>query len=602
MKTKIITAVFFLLTAIPVLHAQSGWVVQSTGTNDPLQGMYFIDANTGWAVSFYEKLLKTTNGGTNWQTVNLSLGTNEQTVFFIDASTGWIGGLNGKIAKSTNGGITWNLQSTPTGNPIQCFKFINANTGFGAGQLGTVIRTTDGGTSWSNIYSLNNNNFISMDVLNKDTLYVCGSNSVIYTTTNSGTNWMLQNSGGAYFYSIKFVNAQTGFVVGAGTDKKTTNGGTSWTNMDGGLGSGIYSSVFFYNAQTGWAAGSHIKCTINGGANWFTEDSITVENYSTVFFSNNLTGWACGGNGIMKKTMTAGILPPAAPTNLNAAAISSYKIGLSWTDNSSFEFYFKIERSLNNSNFTLIDSVLPNTTSYTDSSLAPNTGYFYRVYASNIAGNSGYTNTAYAVTFPGAPGTTTLLYPANNATEINLTPFILWNNVSGAAVYHLQLSVDSLFSSTLINDTTLSNTIYPVPGGVLSYNTKYFWRVRAKNNIGYGPWSSVWNFRTQSLTGIRQYSNSIPNEFKMYNNYPNPFNPETKIKFDIPSAGNGRDRSVQLKIYDILGREVAVLINESLQPGKYEINFNAANLASGIYYYRINAGDYVDVKKMVLVK
>jgi len=80
-------------------------------------------------------------------------------------------------------------------------------------------------------------------------------------------------------------------------------------------------------------------------------------------------------------------------------------------------------------------------------------------------------------------------------------------------------------------------------------------------------------------------------------NYPNPFNPSTTIKYQIPRNGY-----VTLKVYDILGKEVAALVNQQQQSGRYEVNFNAQNLASGVYLYRIRVNDYVAVKKMLLLK
>lgn len=101
--------------------------------------------------------------------------------------------------------------------------------------------------------------------------------------------------------------------------------------------------------------------------------------------------------------------------------------------------------------------------------------------------------------------------------------------------------------------------------------------------------------------GIISLGNEIPKSFSLCQNYPNPFNPVTKIKFDIP-AGNGRDYFVKLIIYDILGKEVATLVNEELKPGTYEAEWNAADFSSGIYFYKITAGDYTETKKMVLMK
>jgi hypothetical protein len=96
---------------------------------------------------------------------------------------------------------------------------------------------------------------------------------------------------------------------------------------------------------------------------------------------------------------------------------------------------------------------------------------------------------------------------------------------------------------------------------------------------------------------------NIPNFYSLTQNYPNPFNPSTKITYTLPKSGN-----VEMKVYDLLGREVAVLVNEMKQPGVYTIDFNAAkNLASGVYFYRIEIGDakgvsFTNVKKMLLVK
>jgi hypothetical protein len=93
--------------------------------------------------------------------------------------------------------------------------------------------------------------------------------------------------------------------------------------------------------------------------------------------------------------------------------------------------------------------------------------------------------------------------------------------------------------------------------------------------------------------------------FYLSQNYPNPFNPVTKIKYTIPSVTLRQAQSdilVTLKVYDILGREVATLVNEEKPAGEYEVEFNAANLPSGIYFYQINAGNFVETKKMVLLK
>jgi hypothetical protein len=94
----------------------------------------------------------------------------------------------------------------------------------------------------------------------------------------------------------------------------------------------------------------------------------------------------------------------------------------------------------------------------------------------------------------------------------------------------------------------------------------------------------------------------VPSSFKLYQNYPNPFNPVTKIRFDIPPSKGARGMTARLSIYDILGKEIEVLVNQQLQSGSYKIEWNASNYPSGVYFYRIKTGDYSNTKKMVLIK
>ncbi len=105
------------------------------------------------------------------------------------------------------------------------------------------------------------------------------------------------------------------------------------------------------------------------------------------------------------------------------------------------------------------------------------------------------------------------------------------------------------------------------------------------------------------LLGIQPISSETPNKFSLSQNYPNPFNPSTIIRFAVPlNKGGNRGLFVLLKIYDILGSEVTTLVNEKLQPGKYEINFDVSKYSSGVYYYKLSAGDFIETKKMILIK
>ncbi|MCI0449505.1 MAG: T9SS type A sorting domain-containing protein [Chlorobi bacterium] len=110
-------------------------------------------------------------------------------------------------------------------------------------------------------------------------------------------------------------------------------------------------------------------------------------------------------------------------------------------------------------------------------------------------------------------------------------------------------------------------------------------------------------YENWDLFGIQQIGNEVPNSFHLYQNYPNPFNPMTKIRFSIPPVGTG-PRTVQLTIYDITGKQIAVLVNERLNAGTYEARWNASNYPSGVYFYKLAAGngEFVQSRKMVLIK
>jgi hypothetical protein len=101
----------------------------------------------------------------------------------------------------------------------------------------------------------------------------------------------------------------------------------------------------------------------------------------------------------------------------------------------------------------------------------------------------------------------------------------------------------------------------------------------------------------QSATGVEQISGKVPTSYALDQNYPNPFNPTTSIVYQIPRSG-----LVTLKVYDILGKQVAELVNENQEAGKYSVNFSGSNLPSGIYIYELKANDYLQSRKMVLLK
>jgi hypothetical protein len=109
--------------------------------------------------------------------------------------------------------------------------------------------------------------------------------------------------------------------------------------------------------------------------------------------------------------------------------------------------------------------------------------------------------------------------------------------------------------------------------------------------------SIVFTYISTTPATLVKASSPLPNSFTLNQNYPNPFNPSTQIQFSVPQAG-----FVTLKVYDMLGREVATLVNGDLAPSSYSITWNAANVSSGVYLYKLDAGNYSVTKKMILMK
>ncbi|MCE1163852.1 MAG: T9SS type A sorting domain-containing protein [Bacteroidetes bacterium] len=189
------------------------------------------------------------------------------------------------------------------------------------------------------------------------------------------------------------------------------------------------------------------------------------------------------------------------------------------------------------------------------------------------------------------------LLPLNNSSNIPANPVFYWDSNWYALTYHFQIASDSTFpTGTIIFDTTLSNASLPLRTGILNYDTRYFWRLNATNSLGTSDWSVIFKFRVRTI-GIQNISTVIPEKFALMPNFPNPFNPVTKIRFMLPKSGN-----VKLKIFDMSGKELESPVNQYLQPGTYEYSWNASQYASGIYFYVLESNDYREVRKAVLIK
>ena len=195
--------------------------------------------------------------------------------------------------------------------------------------------------------------------------------------------------------------------------------------------------------------------------------------------------------------------------------------------------------------------------------------------------------------------------PANGVNEVPINLNFVWNSAQFANSYTLEISTDEEFTNVIYLETEIIDTTQLVEN--LASSQIYYWRIFAENGNGKSDYSDTWSFTT-IVTGIDNIV-GLPKEFALNQNFPNPFNPTTIIGYTIPASvkseilPTGRhEANVKLVVYDLLGREVKTLVNKVQSPGNYEVNFDASDFTSGVYYYQIKAGDFIEAKKMSLLK
>ena len=320
----ILTAVFLLDVQC---YSQTGWQVLNSGVTVNLYGLWFPNVSTGYVCGANGTILKTTNGGLNWNPLNTSVSYQLNDICFTDNVTGYCAGNSG-IIKTTNFGMNWfsvfNLQM----NKI-CYA---ENIIFAGGQNG-IYKSLDSGQTWTNILQSSEGTINGLFFNNSNTGYGMGGNGLQRKTTNGGLNWL----GGAYwgpytyyFGECHFFNSDTGFVgysynsgspyyyVGYGIYKATywNTGGSSWLQVYNSSTKGI-GGLTFTGRDTGYAVGggwtgsqyeSLILKTINGGNNWVQQNFVINQILQDVFFLDSKKGYAVGRTGTILKTETGGVV------------------------------------------------------------------------------------------------------------------------------------------------------------------------------------------------------------------------------------------------------------------------------------------------------
>ena len=290
--------------------------------------------------------------------------------------------------------------------------------------------------------------------------------------------------------------------------------------------------------------------------------------------------------------------PPSPPLNISANNITNSSITLNWQniqigDLAGYKVYFSTD-SVSYLYANYID--VKKDTTYTLSNLSTGQKYYIAITSYNNGGNESWFSKQIIVTALTLPNPPVLISPQNNFSfPDTVKALFAWHLVDYATLYHFQLSANEKFDSLFVENDNLADSIYSYEGKLLT--RKYFWRVRAKNVLGFSQWSEAFSFSIERTTGINNEEKTIPICFSLGQNYPNPFNPNTIISFGIPKRS-----SVKIIVYNILGQIVETLLNEQKESGFYKILFNAPNLSSGVYICSLKAGDYFASIKMIFQK
>ncbi len=387
-----------------------------------------------------------------------------------------------------------------------------------------------------------------------------------------------------------------------------------WVLLNNGIGnSGITSLTSNLNYIFAGTPGSGVFISSNSGATWTQTPLNNQDVRSLTANGNNIYAGSFSGNGVFKSSDNG---TSWTQTSLNNKTIRSLRVsgsnvyagawtpsigmykstdeGATWTL-TSLDYQLVRSMAVNGNNVYAGSGTVPggdgvflsqnNGEVWSQSSL--NYDYIGSLAAdgNNVFAGSGYRHGLYVSTDNG------ISWAQSSLDSVNVYSLAIYGNNIYAGTYDYGVYVSNDYGTTW----TKRNDGLSV-GGSMQYDLCIF------NNyifagVGFGGTMGVYRRPLSQLTNINSVSNEIPNEFSLSQNYPNPFNPVTKITFSIPTTQN-----ISIKVYDELGKEVDILVNEQLNPGKYEAVWSANRFSSGIYYYKLTAGNFSQTNKMILLK
>jgi hypothetical protein len=329
-----------------------------------------------------------------------------------------------------------------------------------------------------------------------------------------------------------------------------------------------------------------------------TFNTVTTLAYGKKYFWR-VSGKNVGGSGSYSPVWNFFTLPqdPNVPIQLaplDGATGQPTTLTLRWTrpaGATSFRLQFGTDSSFTSG--IILDDAAMTDTFRTVSGMALLTKYFWRVNADNIGGTSAFSPAWGFTTGVPMASAPVLQNPANGAQTGTAVNFAWQASTPLVDRYWIDVAADSFFTFK-ITDTTLTQASKIISG--LIVGQKYYWRVRAHNPGGWGTFSQVWTINVSSTVAVEE-ERGMPERFGLSQNYPNPFNPTTQIEFAVP-----QESRVTVDVYTMLGEKVATVVDERMPAGYHTVRFDASQLASGLYLYRMTAGQFVMTRKMMLVR
>ena len=388
-------------------------------------------------------------------------------------------------------------------------------------------------------------------------------------------SWTNQSSGTTTnLAAVSFCDANTGIAVGTdGTILRTINGGAAWTSQSSGTTNGLYGvSTVNANSATSVGLAGTILHTTNGGTTWAIQTSGTTHDLTAVSFSDVNTGFAVGFDGTILRTTDGG----TTWTN-QASGVTSNLYGVSSAGAGSVTVVGDLG--------TILHTTDGGTLWTSQSSGTATSLHGASLIDANHGTVVGYQGTILRTT----DGGTTWTNPPS-ATTSGLMSVSFSDRLNGTAV-GLGGTIVRTFNGGVTWKQQLSGTGYGLIG--VSFTD-------GANGTAVGFLGTIVRTTTGGVTGIKGKNtnvNEVPTQFTLSQNYPNPFNPLTNVDFQLRIGGY-----VTLKVFDLLGREVATLVNELKNAGRYTARWDASRLSSGVYFYTISAGAYRETKRMILMK